>query len=134
MSLSIKLLVPLALGVLLSDCGTEPDALLRCSPLLAITVTGSPLTFAWEPSDCAVYSIAVEQGNPGNVSRTAWYLASEQNDLHGPIRYGVDPRTGTTAAGAEDLVVGPYTVEIARLNAQGSALELSRAGFSFTGE
>jgi hypothetical protein len=31
-------------------------------------------------------------------------------------------------------VIGPCTVELARLNAQGSALELSRTGFSYTGE
>jgi hypothetical protein len=82
-----------------------------------------------------VYTIAIMQGNPGNNSRVAWYFGyGQKNDLVGPVQYGIDPKTGIKADGAEDLVIGPYTVELARLNAQGSALELSLAGFSYTGE
>jgi hypothetical protein len=87
--------------VLLGDCGTEPDELMRCSPPLTITVTHSPLTFAWEPADCGVYTIAVMQGNPGNNSGVAFgygptttlSVLSSTGSTQGPVPRQREPRT-----------------------------------------
>jgi hypothetical protein len=115
-------------GALVASCGTDPDDLSRCSPPLAITVIRPPLTFAWEPSDCDVLTLTVFQGNTVNI---VWHIDAGPagNSIKSPVLYGVAP-DHVDASGADTLGVGPYTVEVTRLNATRTALEVSRQDFS----
>ena len=127
----LRLVVPVLTGVWLSSCGTDTDDFSRCSPPLAITVTQSPLTFAWEPTGCDVNALTVVQGNTVTIK---WHIGAnpDRNSIESPVQYGVAPN-GVDDALADTLSAGPYTVQVTRLNAAGTALEISKQDFSFVG-
>jgi hypothetical protein len=56
----------------------------------------------------------------------------DRNTIKSPVQYGVAP-DNVSDSGAESLGVGPYTVRLTRLNAEGTALEISDQDFSFSG-
>lgn len=125
-------MIPVLVGPLVGGCGTDPDDLGRCAPPLAITVTQSPLTFAWGPTACDVHTLTVIQGNTINIK---WHIAANtaRNSIGSPVRYGVPP-SNVDASNADTLVAGPYTVRLTRLNSEGTALEISDKDFSFSGD
>jgi hypothetical protein len=126
---SVRPLMALVTGLSVSSCGTGPDDLRRCSPPLAITVTQSPLTFAWGPSGCDVEGLTVIRGNTTDI---VWHIGAnpDENSIQSPVRYGVPP-THVDDSQADTLGVGPYTVQLTRFNPEGTALEISDQDFTY---
>lgn len=131
--MALRRLTPFAvlLGVAATGCSTDPDDFSRCSPPLDITVTQAPLAFAWAPSGCEVEGLTVIQGN---TTAIVWSIQAvpDHNTIESPVQFGVAP-DNVSDSGADSLVVGPYTVRLTRLNAEGTALEISDQDFSFSG-
>lgn len=98
-------------------CGTDPEDFGRCTGGLSVSVSSdAEPVFAWTPSGCPVYEIAVEE-----ASLLLWLLSSPgtANSIESPVRYG-EARPPLLGDSGATLTPGTrYLVRLQRIGEDG---------------
>ena len=140
--LSRVILSLVCLPLVLSSCGSDPDAPnAGCDGNVLVGVTaGLTPEFTWRP-DCAVYNLVVLEGvGPhefGQYSGT-WAVESQpdaegvpNNRLHSGIRYGETPPGGRQVTAPAALVQGQaYTIYLNVYTLDQRVANVGRATFT----
>jgi len=112
------------------SCGVGPTDLGRCSGELPLTVDQREgLRFTWEPADCPMYTLVVDEARV--IRWSIWSSDDSRNQIGSGVEYGqVPPNAVEQSRGADPLLArNRYRVAVTRIDEEGSQVTAGTAYF-----